>query len=301
MISLHQMKVFVAVAEAGSTSAAAQKLHLSQPSVSLTIRNFEAELGADLFIRNPPKGLSITPFGRQKLEQARLILNEAELFADTQSTHNNMRGTVTIGFFATLGPIYVPSIISHLKSVLPRVEVKLQEGSDLRAMGRMVDTGQVELALTYDLDIGKRPKVEVIKESEFYAVLPAQHPLAKKAKVSLQELAQENFIQIDLPSSAEFLMSPFWHYGLSPEVTYKTSSLEMVRGLVANGLGVSLLVTQPASNIAYDGQEVVCRPILEALPKQQLVLAQSYKLATTPLVSRVAEEIMQLLAEHKSD
>lgn len=296
MITLHQLKVFVAVAEYGGTSAAARSLHLSQPAVSLIVRNLETELGAELFIRNPPKGLSITPFGRGKLEEARSLLSRADMFREPQDAGDQLRGQITIGYFTTLGPSYIPSLIQRLRSRLPKVEIQLREG-DLSSVSRMLDTGQVELALTYDLGMTGRPQVYLLKECQFYAVLPPEHLLAQQDSVSLEELAQEDLIQIDLPSSREFLMSPFWQYHLQPNITYKTTSLEVARGMVAHGLGVSVLITRPASPLTYDGASLVCLPISNELPSQKLVMAHSHHFSPTRVAEAVMDEIKTMFTE----
>jgi DNA-binding transcriptional LysR family regulator len=300
MISLHQLRVFVAVAECGSTASASRSLHLSQPAVSLIVRNLEAELGAELFIRNPPKGLAITPFGRTKLEEARVLLSRAAMFAEPQNAGGQLRGQICIGYFATLGPAYVPQLIRRLQDRLPAVEVQLREG-DLGSVSRMLDTGQVELALTYDLGMSERPRVHLLKECQFYAALSPDHPLARQNEVSLQELAREDFIQIDLPLSREFLMSPFWHHKLEPNIAYKTTSLEMVRGMVAQGLGVSLLITRPASDLTYDGAALVCRPLSDELPTQRLVMAQSHHFSPTPVAEAVMAEIRAMFDDRQTN
>jgi DNA-binding transcriptional LysR family regulator len=299
VVTLHYLKIFVAVAEEGGTAAAARALHLSQPSISLIIKNLEREFEAELFIRNPPKGLTLTPFGRSKLEQARTLLSMAEMISEPQDAGVQLRGEISIGYFSTLGPSYMPRLIRHLKDTLPKVEINLREG-DLSLVNRMLDTGQVELAITYDLGMSERSLVYPLKESPFYAVLPALHPLAQQDTVSLKELAEENFIQIDLPYSREFLMSPFWHYQLEPTIAYKTTSFEMVRGMVANGLGVSVLITNPASDLAYDGSRIISLPISDPLPMQKLVLAQSHRLSATPIATAVIKEIVSLFDDTNS-
>lgn len=286
----------MAVAECGGTAAAARSLHLSQPAVSLIVRNLEAELDAELFIRNPPRGLSITPFGLGKLEEARTLLSRADMFSEPQDAGGQLRGQITIGYFTTLGPSYVPKLLRRLKNRLPKVEIQLREG-DLSSVSRMLDTGQVELALTYDLGMTERPQVYLLKECQFYAALPPGHPLTRLDSVTLEELAQEDLIQIDLPLSREFLMSPFWQYQLEPNIAYKTSSLEMVRGMVAHGLGVSVLITRPASQLTYDGATLVCRPISNELPSQRLVMAHSHHFSPTPVAEAVMDEIKAMFAE----
>lgn len=296
MITLHQLKIFIAVAEYGSTSSAARSLHLSQPAVSLIVRTLEAELGTELFIRNPPKGLSITPFGRGKLEEARALLSKADAFRDPQDAGEQLHGQITIGYFTTLGPSYIPKLIRRLRNRLPKVEIQLREG-DLSVVNRMLDTGQVELALTYDLGMTGRPQVYLLKECQFYAALPPEHPLAQQNSVTLEELAQEDLIQIDLPSSREFLMSPFWQYHLQPNITYKTTSLEIARGMVAHGLGVSVLITRPASPLTYDGSSLVCRPISNELTPQKLVMAHSHHFSPTQVAEAVMDEIKMMFTE----
>ncbi|WP_458735403.1 LysR family transcriptional regulator [Zobellella taiwanensis] len=290
MITLHQLKVFVAVAESGGTAAAARQLHLSQPSVSLIVRNLEAELGAELFIRNPPRGLAITPFGRGKLEEARTLLSRAEMFAEPQDAGNQIRGQITLGYFSSLGPPYIPGLLRHIRETLPSVEVQLREG-DLGSVSRMLDTGQVELALTYDLGMTERPRVYLLKECQFYAALSPDHPLAQLEAIPLEALAAEPLIQFDLPHSREFLMSPFWQYQLEPHIAYRTTSLEMVRGMVAQGLGVALLITQSHADRTHDGSRFVCRPIANPLPSQRLVLAHSHHFSPTPVADAVTEKI----------
>ncbi|MCC4263327.1 LysR family transcriptional regulator [Oceanimonas baumannii] len=292
--------MFVAVAESGGTAAAARHLYLSQPSVSLTVRNLEAELGTELFIRNPPRGLSITPFGRTKLEEARTLLSIAEMFAEPQDAGGQLHGQIIIGYFNSLGPPYVPGLLRYLRERLPGVDVQLRDG-DLGSINRMLETGQVELALTYDLGMTERPRVHLLKECQFYAALPPEHPLAQQQTVSLEALAQETLIQFDLPHSREFLMSPFWQYQLEPRIAYRTTSLEMVRGMVAQGLGVALLITQSLAEQTHDGSRLVCRPIENALPSQRLVLAHSHHFSPTPVAEAVTQEIKVFFKERLSD
>lgn len=293
MITLHQLKVFVAVAEFGGTAAAARALHLSQPAVSLIIQALEKELGVKLFIRSPPKGLSISSFGRSRLESARSLLTSAKLFNESQDAGQQLHGQINLGYFTTLGPSYVPRLVRRLRDSLPNVEVCLREG-DLSSINRMLETGQVELALTFDLGLAERLRVNILQERQFYAALPPDHPLTQRDTVSLEELAAEDYIQIDLPYSREFLMSPFWHYKLEPIIAYKANSLEMVLNLIANGLGVSLLITRPEDSLTCDGSMIACRPVSDPLPTQKLVLAHSNEFALSPIARTVMEETMML-------
>ena len=129
---------------------------------------------------------------------------------------------------------------------------------------------------------------ECLAELRPYALVPASSKLAKKTgKLSLHDLAKEPLILIDLPHSREFLMAPFWQCGLAPEVRYRATSLELVRGMVANGLGVSLLITQGEANAAT--ASTIERPIREETIRQPLVIARPMRASRTRAAELVAQ------------
>ncbi|SAK54277.1 LysR family transcriptional regulator [Caballeronia arationis] len=113
--------------------------------------------------------------------------------------------------------------------------------------------------------------------------------------IPLAELAKEPFILIDLPHSRDFLMAPFWQFGLAPEVRYRATSMELVRGMVANGLGVSLLITQGATNTQVPG--IVERPIREATVRQPLVIARATGAVHTQASGLVEECVREAVSE----
>jgi len=129
----------------------------------------------------------------------------------------------------------------------PRITVTPVE-ADLDELDSLLQSGRIEVALSYDVRAGAHTDIEQIAVLPPHALLPARHPLAKKAAVTPAELAGEPFILVDLPSSRDFLLSVFRTVGIEPKIAYRTRSLEMVFGMVANGLGVSVLVTKPVGD-----------------------------------------------------
>jgi DNA-binding transcriptional LysR family regulator len=152
------------------------------------------------------------------------------------------------------------------------MRVKLRE-FDLEGMARALDKGIVDLGITYDVGLPETVAWETMLSYAPHAVVPPDSPLAAKKSVTLAELARYPFILVDLPLSREFLLVPFWQQGLSPNIALRTTSVEMVRGMVANGLGVSLLFTRPGHDFSHDGRKVVCLPIEDETLRQRLVLA----------------------------
>ena len=278
--ALHHLRAFLAVAEHGTVSAAAQHLHISQPAVSVSIKQLEDRLGRPLFTRRRSHGLSLTPFGLAKLPQARALAAGLAAFSIVDGDHAAPAGHVAFGYFTTLGPQYVPAILSRMARQYPHIDVTPVE-ADLQEMQSLLDAGRIEVGLSYDVGLGARLRVDTVAELAPYALLPLRHALASNASVSIRDLAREPVILVDLPSSRDFLLSVFHSEGIEPRIGYRVRSLEMVTGLVANGLGVSVLVTRPAADRAYDGQRVARRPLLRTPIRQRVVIVHAQRTALT--------------------
>ncbi len=294
--SLHHIRAFLAVAEHGSVSVAARNLHISQPAVSVSIRQLEERLGQALFERRRPHGLALTPFGLAKLPQARALAAGLAAFAIAAADGTAIAGHVAFGYFTTLGPQYVPAILSRMARAYPDIEITPVE-ADLDEMQSLIDAGRIELGLSYDVGLGARLTVETVAELAPYALLPVRHALAAQPEVSVRDLAQEPVILVDLPSSRDFLLSVFHSEGVEPRIRYRARSLEMVTGLVANGLGVSVLVTRPAADRAYDGLRVARRPLFKTRIRQRVVIARAqHATSTSPALALAA-----CIREHFAD
>ncbi|RZF26534.1 LysR family transcriptional regulator [Paraburkholderia sp. UYCP14C] len=269
-LSLRLLRYFVTAAEMGSTTTAAKHLNVSQPSISVAIRELETLFDAPLFTRGAGTRMTLTQFGERKLAEARHLLASASAFA-TDDVGEADRGLVQLGVFRTIAPIYLPRVLKLAQTRYPGLTVQFREG-DLAQLEEWLHKRQIDLALMYDVGLPRDIDRECLAELKPYALLPGDSPLARRRAVSLHELASQPFIQIDLPQSRDFLMAPFWQHGISPDVRYRAASIELVRAMVANGLGVSMLITQ--SSTAAQTPLVVERPIREVSVIQPLVIAR---------------------------
>lgn len=293
-LSLRLLRYFVTAAETGSTTAAPKQLNVSQPSISVAIRELEALFDAPLFTRGAGTPMMLTQFGRRKLDEARYLLASASAFA-TDGGGEDDRGLVQIGIFSTIAPVYLPRVLKLAQTRFPGLTVQFREG-DLAQLDEWLHKHQIDLALMYDVGLPADIERECLAELKPYALLPGDSPLAKRRRaVSLHELAAQPFIQIDLPQSRDFLMAPFWQHGLSPDVRYRAASIELVRAMVANGLGVSLLITQ--SSTAAQTSLVVERPIREATVIQPLVIARPARMTPTRASGLLAACLRDAVAE----
>jgi DNA-binding transcriptional LysR family regulator len=292
--TLKQLAYFIAAAEHQSVTGAARALNLSQPSVSAAIAHLERVLNTQLFMRHHAQGLSLTPAGRRLFAEGRSLLAQAdELMAPPGSDAEPLRGELDLGCFLTFSPYYIPGLLWAFRRQHPAVELRLHEG-DTEMLHRGLASGAVDLAILYDLGLGPSFVRETLAELPAYALLPRAHRLARARTVSLAALAAEPFVLLDLPHSRDYFQSIFLRYGLEPDIRYRTTSYEMVRGLVAHGHGVGLLNLRLPRDESYDGQPIACRSLREPAAPLRLVLAHAGQVRPT----RAADAFAAVAREH---
>jgi flavin reductase (DIM6/NTAB) family NADH-FMN oxidoreductase RutF len=181
-------------------------------------------------------------------------------------------GALALGCFQTFAPYVVPALVARLKKLHPGIALTLVE-ADQNHLLASLRRGELDVALLYDFGLDEDIQVERLAELTPYVLLPEGHALADTTAISLDALVQEPLILLDVEPSRDYFLSLFRNRGLEPFVGYRTSSFEMVRGLVGHGLGYSLLATKPANNISYDGRALVTRSLTSEVENSHLVLA----------------------------
>lgn len=271
-LSLRALRYAVAVADHGSVSAAARRLHVSQPSVSEAVAACEAEWGFPLFVRRHARGLTPTAAGARVLAEARALLGHAEAFdAGARAAGGEPAGEVTLGCFLTAAPRFIPALLAGFAEAFPRVSVRLEE-ADHAGLLDALDEGRTELALGYDYGLPDSVRAEPLAMLPAQALLPAGHRLARRARLSLHDLAAEPFLLLDLPVSRDYFLGLFRAAGLSPRIGFRSRGIEMVRGMVAAGHGWSILNVVPSTPHAADGKRVVALPLTDAVPVRLVLL-----------------------------
>lgn len=277
-LTLRQLEYFVASAELGSMTAAAEHVHLSQSAISTALADLEKTLGVQLLIRQA-RGLSLTPAGVRVLADARRLMGAVEdLHASAREIGEALTGSLRVGCYSTLAPILMPRIIDDFMSAHPEVELDVVEGSHSFLYDQL-KSGECEVALMYEYDFSdSRPAPDLTTRTLFSApphlLLPADHRLARRKQIRLKELAGEPFVLFDLHPGGEYFLQIFARLGLEPQVLLRTQSFEMVRSLVARGLGYSMLTQRTAISTSYEGHDFVVRPLADILPSLNVLVAQ---------------------------
>ena len=198
-----------------------------------------------------------------------------------------LAGQLDLGCFITFAPWIVPGLLRGFATQFPEARVRLHE-SHVQGVLQGLRTGHAEIALTYDLDLGPDILFEPLGEVPLHAMLPAGHRLARGRVVRLADLAGEPLVLLGLPQSRAYFLSIFYALRLEPRIAYETGSLEMVRGLVANGLGYSIMHSRPPSERSLDNRRLIYRPLVERVRPTELGLARLAHLRLTRLAAGFA-------------
>lgn len=280
--SLRQLRYFAAAVEHGRLSAAARRLRISQSAISEAVKALEEGFGSQLLMRDNATGISLTPAGTRFHRHALRLLREASQFeAGALADTDALTGEVDIACSSILSPFYMPRIMAEFQRRHPGVRLNLVERlpDGLKAA---LTRGEVDVAITYDFQLGTNVDYQpMISRLAPRIVLPARHRLAGQRRISLAALVSEPFILLDFPPSDEYFLGLFEALRLAPQIAHRSRSLELVRGLVGQGLGYSVLMTRPAGDVAYDGSPVVARPLTEPTPPVSLVIAWPRRMAMT--------------------
>jgi flavin reductase (DIM6/NTAB) family NADH-FMN oxidoreductase RutF len=167
---------------------------------------------------------------------------------------------LTLACFQTISAFALPALLRRLRDEAPEIAVTLVEGDQARIHAAL-GAGEAELALMYDENVAAGLCRELLAELPPYAILAEDHPLAARDILAPEDFIGEPMVLLSTPPSPDYFLTLLRERGVEPEVAYRSSSIETVRGLVGQGLGYSLLASRPASDLTYDGRRLVRRPL----------------------------------------
>jgi DNA-binding transcriptional LysR family regulator len=269
--TLRQIRTFVAVAENGSISHAAQALSISQSAVSEAVRDLEADLGVQLFDRHP-RGLAVTQRGHQFLRHARAIL--AQVAASRLALDGErpaVAGTLHLGVTSLMAGYVMSDLLARFRRANPEVTVTAIEDSG-EYLEHLLIGGELDAAVMVTGTLRTRAAlmVEIIEVSPFRLWLPSGHPLAAQDAIALSDLASEPLIMLMVDEMEEETGNLLSALSPRPRVAFRTRSVEAVRSLVATGAGVALLPDLIYRPWSLEGDRIESRDVSGALPVVQV-------------------------------
>ena len=291
-MELRQLRQFIAVADAQSFRAAAERLFMAQPPLSVAIRKLEDELGAPLFERYP-RGVALTAAGRMAYEAAQQCLARADDvgIAARQGAHG-AKGRLKIGFIGSVTFDLLPRSLLAFRERYPDVTLELGESTNLELLSQ-VDSGDIDAAFVR-LPAVRPAEVEflAVQDDEFCVALPADHPLCAHRTLRLPELRDEIFIGY-AASRAGGLQAGMARVmqaaGIAPRIAQEAVQVQTVLGLVGSGLGIALV---PSANIRYFPRAVAFRRLRGLAGSMRIGIALAHRHAVgNPSVARFLETV----------
>ena len=273
--TLKQLRYFVTAAECGNLTQASERLFVSQPAISAAITKLEQVLATQLIIRHHAKGVTLTTSGKKLIAEAKSLLAHAEKFqCISRESSNPISGLLNIGCFVSMAPIFLPSLIKKFNQSYPLVEFGIVS-HDVKSLQSQLLEGDIELAISYDLNLSEQLEKEELWRSKPYVLVSAEHPLAKQKEVSIRQLKNEPMVLFERPFSGDYFYSMYISHGFKPNVRYRVNSFELVRCLVGSNHGYSILNQRPRTKECYDGSKLAYLPINDVSQYLSVVITKA--------------------------
>ena len=274
MVSLRQIRYFIATAGTGKVSVAAADLNVSQSAVSAAIKGLEDELEAELFERHA-NGVTLTYEGHQFLQHAQNIAAAvSEATRALRRSGKGVEGEVAVGVTYTVAGYFLPQLLSRFRRAFPGVTVRMLEISRNEIEHRIVD-GTLDIAVMLVSNLRNEAEIdsEILMRSPRHLWLCADHHLMAKEAVSLAEVAREPYVMLNVDEADRTALRYWEPTPYRPNVIFSTSSVEAVRSMVALGTGVTILSNMVYRPWSLEGQHIELRPVVDHVPSMDVGLA----------------------------
>ncbi len=272
-MNIRALQYFIALAELRHFRKAAERCHVSQPTLSTQIRKLEEQLGNDLIERNSRQVL-LTPLGEKVLERARVIVGETQAIRQmARDADDPYSGTLSIGVFPTLAPYLLPHVIPNIRKQFPKLTIRLFEEKTEQVMTMLMDGTLDAILLAPPID-DDQVHVEPLFSEPFVLVAPNDHPLSKKQRIRSEDLKTQKLLLLeDGHCLRDHALAVCQLSGAIERLDFQASSLETLRYMVAAGSGITLmpiLATKPPVTAI---ENVTVRPFEAPTPQRTIAMA----------------------------
>jgi DNA-binding transcriptional LysR family regulator len=244
-MDIRQLRAFTAIAETGTFTAAAERVHVTQAAISMQIRQLERETGVRLFVRAPRRVL-LTEAGEKLLERARVILREHDAALNELAALTGAdKGRLRIGSAsAKVSGDPLPQILKKLKAAHAAVETSVFSGTSEELVHRLMN-GEIDAAFVSLPVEARGVQTELLNEDYLVAIASPRHKLAKQKVVSAYSLSSEKLILGERGGNTRRLIDQFFaQAGVTPNVAMELSRLAAIKRMVEEDMGVGIVPLQ---------------------------------------------------------
>ena len=265
-LTLKTMEYFTAALRLGNIAKAAAELNIAASAVSSAIARVEAEFDLALVTRHRARGIKANASGREVARKCEHLLDEyRSLLGEGVELKQALSGRLRIGYYAPIAPAFLPEIFNTFLPADAALTLQLEECDNIQAQEGLLN-GRFDVILFVAEGVLPSVEYDSLIAAPPYCLLPAGHPLAKQATVSMLQIAQEPLVILNRPIATSYYEGLFDSGIARAPVAAYANSTEMVRSLVASGRGCAILNMRPLTSDSYSGAKVVARPISDVLP-----------------------------------
>ena len=271
-MTLTDLRYIVALARERHFGRAAEKCHVSQPTLSVAVKKLEDELGVPLFERGVGD-VRATPIGEQIVAQSERVLAEAARVAELAATGKNpLAGALRLGVIYTIGPYLLPMLVPLLKQRAPQMPLLISEGYTVKLVERL-KAGELDV-LVLALPVEEPGIVaQPVYDEAFRALVPADHAWAKQTLISPQTLLEEPLLMLGAGNCFRDQVLDLCSASTqaAPNIL-ESSSLETIRHMVASGVGVTVMPASGVDRISANDRLVKVKHFVEPTPTRRVGL-----------------------------
>ncbi|QUJ66243.1 LysR family transcriptional regulator [Photobacterium sp. GJ3] len=241
-MDIRQLTYFIAIAECGSFTRAAEKLHIAQPALSIAMKKLEQQLDMPLFDRSD-RHIALTHEGEVLIQHARLILQQVE---DARIAMDELKGLqkgeVRLGVPSMLGSYYFPDILMGFKSRYPRLKLTLVEAGT-QSIRSMLLNGELDLGVIRSADLPDSLEAEPLLTSEMVAVVSPNHEFSQYESVTFEQFFSQELVMFKQGYFHRDYIDNVWQkHHLKPEIAFETNLLPMILSIIRQEFAISALL-----------------------------------------------------------
>jgi len=300
-MTLTELRYIVTLAQEQHFGQAAERCHVSQPTLSIAVKKLEQELGVELFERSKSK-VTPTPTGDAVVAQAQKVLEEASRIQDLADTgKDQLNSPLRVGAIFTIGPYLFPQFIPKLRELAPNMPLVVEESytATLRRRLRNGDLDVIIIALPFtEPDVVTQP----LYTEPFVVLMPEDHPLTKQKSIAPQDMEGENILMLgEGHCFREQVLEVVPSLGRAPgkendrgiRTDTEGSSLETMRHMVASGLGITILPLSAVLGTQNRLQNLTTRPFIKPAPCRTAALAWRVSFPRHKAIDALREAIIE--------
>ena len=271
-MNFRHLKFFVATAESGQVSRAATQLSISQSAVTSAIKELESELGTSLFFRTA-QGMEMTEAGRDFLASTREILEKLDLAKRMAQRQSPAKGSISIAATYTVIGYFLPPHLDRLKHMYPNLDIRISE-LNREGIEEGLLSNRFDLAVVLTSNIANSElKTKTLLRSSRRLWAANSHKFIREGKATFEDISREDYIMLTVDEAAHTTMRYWSLSALKPKVTLRTSSVEAVRSMVANGQGVTILSDMVYRPWSLEGKRIGTTVTDYEIPSMDIGLA----------------------------